>query len=308
MYHGDAQAEHEIESFWDSHPCGDHIVGGLHARYADDYDRFFTAYDSWRYRQEKHIPDSLERVDWQDRDVLELGLGQGSESEQIIRRGGRWSGLDLTSEAVERVRARVAIRGLPHGDIRQGSALAIPWEDDTFDIVFSHGVLHHIPDIQKAQTEIHRVLKPGGILIAMLYSRYSLNYLVSIKLVRRAVLATAYPLRRTRAVRSSSPLQEHLRNAELLGLRHYLRIERFLHRNTDGPRNPYSRVYSRADVADEFHMFELVDSHIRYMHAPPLPVHRLPGQRWLGWHLWVELHARPHEARAQHTFRENVTG
>lgn len=285
--------ETDVQSFWNAHPCGDHIVGGLHGEFADDYERFFAAYDAWRYRQERHILGCLDRIDWQDKKVLEIGLGQGAESEQLIRRGARWSGLDLTHESVDRVGARLAIRKLPHDDLRQGSALAIPWPDDTFDMVFSHGVLHHIPNIRAAQSEIHRVLKPGGTLVAMLYARASLNYQVSIRLVRRAVVAAAYPLRRTKLVRSVPMLAAHLDNAEQLGLRRYLDLETFTHRSTDGPLNPFARVYSVREVAADFLDFDVVDSYRRYLHAPPLPVHGLPGGRWLGWHMWVHLRAKP---------------
>jgi SAM-dependent methyltransferase len=284
--------ESEVEFFWNSHPCGDHIVGGLHGAFADDYEKFFTAYDTWRYRQESHIPACLDRIDWQGKKVLEIGLGQGAESEQIIRRGAHWSGMDITQESVNRVGARLAIRALPYDALRKGSALAIPWPSDTFDLVFSHGVLHHIPDIGSGQAEIHRVLKPGGTLVAMLYARLSLNYQLSIKVVRRAALAAAYPLRRLKLLDRWSTLRQHLNNAELAGLRRYLAIDTFTHRNTDGPLNPYAQVYSRQEVVQEFTSFELLDAYSRYMHAPPLPVHRLPAERWLGWHLWVHLRAR----------------
>jgi hypothetical protein len=80
--------EADVQSFWSAHPCGDHMVGGLHDEYADDYERFFTAYDTWRYEKDGHIP---------------IYLGQGTESEQIVRRGASWSGLDLTRESVDRV-------------------------------------------------------------------------------------------------------------------------------------------------------------------------------------------------------------
>lgn len=286
-------SEQVVQSFWSAHPCGDHIVGGLHDRFADDYEQFFAAYDAWRYDQEGHIPACLDRIDWRDKTVLEIGLGQGAESEQLIRRGARWSGLDLTRESVERVRARLSVRGLPHDALKQGSALAIPYEDDSFDHVFSHGVLHHIPDIRTAQAEIHRVLRPGGTLVAMLYARNSLNYQVSIRLVRRAVLAAAYPLRRTRVVSRSALLRQHLDNAERSGLRRYLDLDTFTHRNTDGPLNPFARVYSEREVVRDFPDFELVESFRRYMHAPPLPVRRLPFGDRLGWHLWVRLRARP---------------
>jgi SAM-dependent methyltransferase len=287
--------EADIQSFWNAHPCGDHIVGGLHGRFADDYESFFSAYDRWRYRQEGHIPSCLDRIDWRGRDVLEIGLGQGAESEQLIRRGARWSGLDLTAESVERVRARLSVRDLPHEEVRQGSALSIPWPDNSFDMVFSHGVLHHIPDIRTAQAEIRRVLRPGGTLVAMLYARRSLNYQLSIRLVRRAALVAAYPLRKGGLLPKSPALRAHLRNAERTGLRRYLDLDNFTHYNTDGPHNPYARVYTPREVAREFPDFELVESFKRYMHAPPLPVQRLPGEGRLGWHLWVVLRARSAE-------------
>jgi SAM-dependent methyltransferase len=285
--------EMDVQTFWNAHPCGDHIVGGLHAEFDDDYDRFFTAYDSWRYDREAHILGCLDQTDWRGKRVLEIGLGQGAEAEQLIRRGARWSGLDLTSESVDRVGARLALRGLPYDELRQGSALEIPWPDGSFDIVFSHGVLHHIPDIHAAQAEIHRVLRPGGMLVAMLYARRSLNYQLSIRLVRRAALALAYPVRRSRVVRGSDMLRQHLANAEQVGLRDYLALDAFTHRNTDGPLNPFARVYSPRQVVLDFPDFELVRHTKRYLHAPPLPVPRLPLlDRVAGWHLWVWLQAR----------------
>ena len=270
-------SEEAVRTFWEARPCGDHIVGGLDDRFQGDYAQFFDEYDAWRYDQERHILACLDAVDWHDRDVLEIGLGEGAESEQLIRRGARWSGLDLTEESVDRVATRLRIRSLPHVALKRGSALQIPYDDNSFDYVFSHGVLHHIPDIHRAQAEIHRVLRPGGVLVAMLYARRSLNYQVSIRVVRRGVLAAAYPLRRTPLVPGSGMLRNHLDNAERMGLSRYLRMDTFTHYNTDGPLNPFARVYSPREVEQDFPNFELARTYQRYMHAPPLPVHGLPG-------------------------------
>ena len=79
--------ESTVRAFWNAHPCGDHIVGGLHGRFGDDYGGLFDEYDAWRYRQEKHILACLDAVDWRGKKVLEIGLGEGAESEQLIRRG-----------------------------------------------------------------------------------------------------------------------------------------------------------------------------------------------------------------------------
>jgi SAM-dependent methyltransferase len=147
-------------------------------------------------------------------------------------------------------------------------------------------VLHHVPDIVAAQAEVNRVLKPGGRLVVMLYARRSLNYQVTIRVLRRAGLLAAWPLKgRVR----KGHLGGHLRNAEREGLGSYLRMDRFLHANTDGPQNPYARVYGESDIRRDFPDFEISKMRKEFMHAPPLPVHGLPGGRLMGWHLWVEM-------------------
>jgi len=102
--------ESRIEAFWDAHPCGDEMVGGLLSGSKQDYENFFDTYDAFKYRLEDHIPGCLDELRLDGKRVLEIGLGQGAESEQILRRGGRWSGLDLTLESVKRVRARLESR------------------------------------------------------------------------------------------------------------------------------------------------------------------------------------------------------
>ena len=159
-------------------------------------------------------------------------------------------------------------------------------------MVFSHGVLHHVPDIKQAQSEIHRVLRPGGELVIMLYARWSLNYLVSIGVIRRAALLGAFPLARMGILKSDpaqGTLAGHLGNATKTGLFRYLRLDEFVHHNTDGPANPYALVYDRERVEQDFPSFRVTRMYKRFMHAPPLPVHRLPGETVMGWHLWVHL-------------------
>ncbi len=284
-------SEADIEDFWQAHPCGDHLLGGLDARFRGDYAEFFDAYDADRYRLESHIPGCLDDLDVRGKQVLEIGLGQGAESEQLIRRGARWTGIDLTAEAVRRVSLRLDLRGLSYDGIAQASATEIPYPDESFDLVFSHGVLHHIPDIVAAQSEISRVLRPGGHLVAMLYARRSLNYFVAINLVRRAAVLASWPVRK---YVGSGVLGAHLCNAEREGLRPYLRMERFVHANTDGPASPFARVYDLKGVRRDFPAFRLLRAHKEFMHAPPLPVHGLPGAHVMGWHLWIELVVREH--------------
>ena len=288
--------EQTVQSFWEEHACGDAQVGGLHERFQDDYEKFFTDYDHFRYENERHLPACIEALNVADKKVLEIGLGEGSESERLIRAGARWSGVDLTTESVARVRTRLTLRNLPYQELQQGSVLDLPFPDGTFDVVFSHGVLHHVPDIRRAQSEIHRVLRPGGELIIMMYARWSLNYLVSIALIRRTAMLAALPLASARILKSDpavGTLAAHLGNAERMGLLRYLRLDEFTHHNTDGPANPYALVYDRRRIRQDFPSFRVTRSYKRFMHAPPLPVHRLPGETLMGWHLWAHLEPVP---------------
>lgn len=277
--------EQEIKEFWETHSCGDHLVGGLEAAFSNEYETFFREYDGFRYRHEGHILECLNKIDFTGKTVLEVGLGQGADSEQIIRRGARWSGIDLTWEFVARVRTRLALRHLDYENICQGSVLNIPFADDLFDIVISHGVLHHVPEVRRAQEEIARVLKPDGELIIMLYARWSFNYYVAIAAVRRFQLLALYGL----GMRPSGFYGEHLDNLRKQGMWRYLRMKNFVHSNTDGPHNPYSKVYSLRQVQVDFPAFHITRAYKRYMHGPPLPVSAFPFGRLMGWHLWVHL-------------------
>lgn len=273
--------EEEIAEFWESNPCGGAAVGGL----KEDYENFFQKYDTYRYSLEGHILRCLDNIDFKQKKTLEIGLGQGADGEQIIRRGGVWSGLDITNQSVKRVEKRLSLRNLSYNDIQQGSVLEIPHPDNSFDIVFSHGVLHHIPEIIRAQKEIARVLSPEGELIVMLYAKYSLNYLLSISILRRVGLIALYYLR----INPGGIYNSHLKSAREAGLWNYLRMENFIHRSTDGPQNPYSKVYDKALVEKDFPLFEIKKMYKVFMHAPPLPVHALPGGKYWGWHIWVHL-------------------
>ncbi len=284
--------EQSVQRFWQEHACGDAQVGGLHERFRGDYEQFFTDYDRFRYGNERHLPACIEGLNVAGKKVLEIGLGEGADSERLIRLGARWSGVDLTAESVSRVQTRLALRELPYEEVRQGSVLDLPFADDSFDMVFSHGVLHHVPEVKSAQAEIHRVLRPGGELVIMMYARWSLNYLVSIGLIRRGVLLAAFPLARAGILKSDPAqgmLAAHLDNAKKAGLFRYLRLREFVHHNTDGPANPYALVYDRRRIQQDFPSFQVVRTYKRFMHAPPLPVHRLPGETLLGWHLWAHL-------------------
>jgi len=247
-----AEAVRDIYDFWNANPCGEHQIGAPQG----DLKVFFDQYDSFRYGREPHILRQISSIDFKGKRVLEVGLGLGSDSEQIIRHGAVWSGIDLTPASVERVKQRLAIRGLPYEDAQCASALSIPYPDDSFDMVFSHGVLHHIPEVASAQREIARVLKPGGRLVAMVYAKRSLNYLLSIAVLRRLGLAACF----ITGMAPSAKIAAHVDNERITGLPEYLKMKNFIHRNTDGSGNPYSKVYKLKELGEDFADFHIVES------------------------------------------------
>lgn len=113
------------------------------------------------------------------RRVLEIGLGFGTLGQLLSQRGAEYHGVDIAAEPVSLMRRRLTLAGL--GDptrVVQASALALPYEDAHFDDVFSIGCLHHTGDLAHAIDETHRVLKPGGRAVVMLYYRHSVRQLV----------------------------------------------------------------------------------------------------------------------------------
>lgn len=105
--------------------------------------------------------------------VLEVGCGTGLVLERIAEFAGRAEGIDLSPGMLEKARSR----GL---NVREGSATALPFDDDSFDVTCSFKVLAHIPQIEKALSEMARVTKPGGVVLAELYNPYSFRGLLRV--------------------------------------------------------------------------------------------------------------------------------
>jgi ubiquinone/menaquinone biosynthesis C-methylase UbiE len=111
--------------------------------------------------------------------VLEIGLGYGTLSGRLAARGAVLHGLDIAPGPVEMVRHRLRLMGRRSDDrIVQGSALEMPFDDASFDQVFSIGCLHHTGNLPQAVSEVHRVLRPGGRAVVMLYNRHSFRMLM----------------------------------------------------------------------------------------------------------------------------------
>lgn len=260
---------------------------------------FFRAVERHRYALEPHIPELVGFADWADHDVLEAGCGVATDGLQFARAGARYTGIDFSPTAVELARRRFELEGVD-GSLVRGSITELPFPDASFDLVYSHGVIHHLPQTEQAVRELHRVLRPGGTALVMLYHRSSLNHRFTILVVRRALaglLALPGSARAIAALTGEPPalLEGHRRLLSEHGWR-YLRDRRlFVSHNTDGPGNPLSKVYTRAEARRLFGDFARVETAVRFLNLRIYPgggrlarsaVARRAERRW-GWHLYV---------------------
>ncbi|MEQ1849554.1 MAG: class I SAM-dependent methyltransferase [Candidatus Peribacteraceae bacterium] len=115
--------------------------------------------------------------------LLDIACGTGVLTEQFVRMGAVVTAIDLTPKAVELTKKRLALYGLT-ADVMEADAQKLPFEDNTFDYVCAWGCLMHMPMTEQAISEIHRVLKPGGKSIAMMYHRDSVHLRYCIQLGR----------------------------------------------------------------------------------------------------------------------------
>jgi ubiquinone/menaquinone biosynthesis C-methylase UbiE len=105
-----------------------------------------------------------------DQDVLEIGIGQGTHAQLLAPRCKSFTGIDLTSQATTMTSRRLKLFNIP-GKVLQIDAEAMAFADESFDYIWSWGVIHHSADTRQVLKEMHRVLRPGGRCTVMVYHR-----------------------------------------------------------------------------------------------------------------------------------------
>lgn len=156
-----------VQAFWDSGPCGTKWI-----EENEDLPAYFDEIERHRYEAEPFIKDFARFGAWEGKRVLEVGCGAGTDHMQFARRGARIFGVDLSRQSVNMTRARIHLEGYSPR-LSNTDAENLPFPDDSFDYVYSWGVIHHTPETPRTVAEIHRVLKPGGRICIMVYHKTS---------------------------------------------------------------------------------------------------------------------------------------
>lgn len=239
-----AEPKERAREQWTEDPCG--------AVYGQEYEfgtrEFFDVVERHRYTEyAPWMPEVMGFDQFPGERLLEIGCGMGTDLLQFARGGAQVTGVDLTPRSIEISRQHFAVYG-ERADFVLTDGEQLPFADESFDVVYSNGVLHHTPDTAGAVKEVHRVLRPGGQARVMLYHRGSLNYWVQIIL--------RYGLLHGELMKGHSSGEIMSRHVEL---------------NESGGR-PLVKVYSRREARNLFAMFREVKISVEQLTRPELYV------------------------------------
>jgi len=134
---------------------------------------------NFKYDLEDYIHDVFKFENFKGKRVLEIGVGGGVDTAEFLRNGAEVVSVDFSELSVKNASQLFKEAGL-NGNVLLSDAKLVPFKDSEFDAVYSYGVIHHIPGIEKVLEEIRRVLRPGGIFMGMVYNKDSLLYAYSI--------------------------------------------------------------------------------------------------------------------------------
>jgi SAM-dependent methyltransferase len=133
---------------------------------------FFDELEDYRFDKLEYLPRLVNFAGYRGVRLLEVGCGVGTDLVRFAKGGALVTGIDLAEQAVELCRRNLAANGVS-GAVQVMNGERMTYADSTFDVVYAHGVLQYTADPHVMVREIHRVLKPGGHAIVMVYNRYS---------------------------------------------------------------------------------------------------------------------------------------
>ena len=161
----------QVQTYWDRRPCNIR-----HSTKPPGSREYFDEVEARKYFVESHIPGFAEFPRWHGKRVLEIGCGIGTDTMNFARNGAHVAAVDLSEKSLEMARKRAEVFGLAdrirffHGSAESLSDL-VP--ADTFDLVYSFGVIHHTPHPDRVLEQVRNYVRPGSTVKIMVYNRYS---------------------------------------------------------------------------------------------------------------------------------------
>ena len=276
-----------VQAFWDTNPCGSRL-SEITERHG-----YFAEIETRRYLHESHIPRIAKFNEFRGKRVLEIGTGIGTDGLQFQSHGADYVGIDLTFAGQELAKEQFGLAGY-EGKLSVANAESMPLSDNSFDHIYSFGVIHHSPSTESIVNEMYRVLKPGGTFCVMVYNRSSINYYVEIMFLRKSFRWLLYPSFMPGLLSKlfgfdRSKLERH---RQLLISNPKISKQDWISINTDGPDCPLAKVYNRKEAEELFSKFCDVRNEVWFFDRShwsflgrwmPDALAAFFGRRW-GWH------------------------
>ena len=166
---GQAEIDRRNAAFWNE-LCGTQLAQSLGV--VDFSAESLARFDRYYLQIYPYLHNYLALDTLAGKEVLEVGLGYGTVAQLLAGRARNYTGLDIAGGPVAVVNQRLSLFGLP-GSATQGNILEAPFESSRFDAVVTIGCLHHTGNLSRALDEVHRVLRPGGKALVMIYNAFS---------------------------------------------------------------------------------------------------------------------------------------
>lgn len=160
----------KIVDYWNKQPCN---IGHSSAEIGTE--KFFNDITNKRFFVEPHAATFAQYHLYQNKRVLEIGCGIGTEAAEFVKHGAEYVGIDISENSLALARQRFEIFDLA-GQFHLKNAADDLSDLGYFDLVYSYGVIHHYPNEQDVIKQIHNVLKPQGEFKFMVYAKNSWKY------------------------------------------------------------------------------------------------------------------------------------
>ena len=163
----------DVTNFWEEEVCGTRFSK------KKDFYNYFKEIAYFRYKAEPYIKEFAfgDSKNLRDKKILEIGVGAGTDFVEFLKRDAICYGIDATDSAIQKtndnIKTSLKNKKYKMEFLGKENAEKLPFKDNTFDMIYSHGVLHHAKNTMLCISEAYRVLKPGGKFKIMVYSNFS---------------------------------------------------------------------------------------------------------------------------------------
>ena len=165
----------EVKKFWNDRPCNiKHSSKELGTM------EYFDEVELKKFRAEPHILKFTEFPQWKNKKVLEVGCGLGTVGINFALNGADYTGVELSKESLEIAKKRFEVYN-QSGKFYLGNAeeLSSFVHIETYDLIYSFGVIHHSPHPEKIVSQIKKYMNENSVLKIMLYAKDSWkNYMI----------------------------------------------------------------------------------------------------------------------------------